>query len=559
MWIPLSNDIDIARNATAKPIAQIAQDAGILEESLHPYGKWIGKVDPSFYASLPEKGNLVLVTALSPTPSGEGKTTVSVGLADGLTAIGEKAMLALREPSLGPVFGMKGGATGGGYAQVLPMEDINLHFTGDLHAITAANNLLAALVDNHIQQGNLLQIDPRQVLWRRCLDVNDRQLRSIVSGIGGKPNGMPREDGFDITAASEIMAIFCLATDLQDLKTRLSRILVAKTFLGKPITAGDLKAEGALTALLRDALMPNLVQTIDATPCLMHGGPFANIAHGCNSVIATKTAMRLADYVITEAGFGADLGAEKFLDIKCPTSDLWPKAVVLVVTLRALKHHGGSPKEELANENLYYVEKGMENVYAHLDHIQHVWNLPVVVAINRFAFDTQKELDLVQGLLAEKNVPCELCDGWARGGQGVTALAKKVVHLCATSKATPSYTYPQTLPLSQKIQALAQKIYGAKNVSFTGNVLKQLAQLEKEGHDHLPVCIAKTQYSFSDQPQLLGAPKDFTFTIRAVRLSAGAGFVVCFAGDIIAMPGLPKVPAAENIDVDAQGNITGLF
>ncbi len=555
----MASDIDIARAATPKPISQVAQEAGILEQSLHPYGKWIGKVDPSDYDALPEKGNLILVTALTPTPAGEGKTTVSVGLADGLTAIGKKAMLALREPSLGPVFGMKGGATGGGYAQVLPMENINLHFTGDLHAITAANNLLAAMVDNHIQQGNSLQIDPRQVLWRRCLDVNDRQLRTIVSGLGGKPNGMPREDGFDITAASEIMAVFCLANTMEDLKLRLSRILVARSFSGSPITAGDIKAQGALAALLKEALMPNLVQTIDGTPCLMHGGPFANIAHGCNSVIATKTALKLADYVVTEAGFGADLGAEKFLDIKCRASNLWPKTVVLVVTIRAVKHHGGCPKDQLNQEGLDYLEKGMKNVYAHLDRIQNVWKLPVLVAINHFASDTDREVAFVKAALDKLNVPCALCEGWAKGGKGAMELAQKAVDLSTQASGTPAYTYDLSQPLDEKIKRVATKIYGAKEVVFAGNALTQLKKLEKEGFGSLPICIAKTQYSFSDQPQLLGAPEDYTFTIRSVRLSAGAGFVVCFAGDIIAMPGLPKVPAAEGIDVDQMGNITGLF
>ncbi|NLB90174.1 MAG: formate--tetrahydrofolate ligase, partial [Clostridiales bacterium] len=501
----MPTDIDIARAATPQPIVDFAIKNGIQEESLHPYGKWIGKIDPSYYDHLAEKGNLILVTALSPTPAGEGKTTVSVGLADGLTAIGKRAMLALREPSLGPVFGMKGGATGGGHAQVLPMEDINLHFTGDLHAITAANNLLAAMIDNHIQQGNLLHIDPRQVLWRRCLDVNDRQLRSLVSGLGGKGNGMPREDGFDITAASEIMAIFSLANDINDLKLRLSRILVARTFSGDPITAGDLHAQGALAALLRNALMPNLVQTIDGTPCLMHGGPFANIAHGCNSVIATKTALRLSDYVVTEAGFGADLGAEKFLDIKCRNSGLWPKMVVLVVTIRAIKHHGGCPKELLSEENMDFLAKGMENVYAHLDHIQNIWNLPALVAINRFSQDTQKELDYVAKAMEERKVSCDLCDSWAHGGKGSIALAEKAVGICEESTAIPSYTYDIASPLTDKIQTLAAKIYGAKETVFTTSASKQLKKLEKEGFGNLPVCIAKTQYSFSDQPSLLGA------------------------------------------------------
>ncbi len=553
-------DLEIAQGATMQPIAQIARAAGIGEENLSPYGRYIAKVDPAPYAALPDRARLVLVTAINPTPAGEGKTTVSVGLADGLTVLGKRAMLALREPSLGPVFGMKGGATGGGYAQVLPMENINLHFTGDLHAITSANNLLAAMVDNHIQQGNALGIDPRRVSWRRCMDVNDRQLRQIVSGLGGKGNGMPREDGFDITAASEVMAVLCLARDLADLKARLGRLVVARTFGGKAVTAADLRADGAMTALLRDALQPNLVQTIDGTPCLMHGGPFANIAHGCNSVIATRTAMKLADYVITEAGFGGDLGAEKFLDIKCRQSGLWPDAIVLVATVRALKHHGGCPKEELNREGLDYLEKGLPNLLAHIDHIQHVWKRPVIVAINRFSADTPVEMDLVRQACQAVDAPCELCDGWARGGRGVTELARLVAGIVdAQPKAEPSYTYPDDMPLQEKIETVARRIYGAERVTFGPGVLKQLQSLTQEGCGAYPVCIAKTQYSFSDNPKLLGAPKGFTLNIRAVRLSAGAGFIVAFAGDIIAMPGLPRVPAAEGIDVDAQGKITGLF
>ena len=469
-------------------------------------------------------------------------------------------MLALREPSLGPVFGMKGGATGGGHAQVLPMEEINLHFTGDLHAIGAANNLLAAMVDNHIQQGNKLAIDPRQVSWRRCLDMNDRQLRQIVSGIGGKANGMPREDGFDITAASEIMAVFCLSDSLSDLKARLSRIQVARTFDGHPVTVADIKAQGALTALLRDALRPNLVQTIDGTPCLIHGGPFANIAHGCNSVLATKTAMKLADYVVTEAGFGADLGAEKFLDIKCRQNGLWPDAVVIVATVRALKHHGGCPKEELSQPSTDYLAKGLPNLMRHLDHITKVWKRPAVVAINRFVSDTEEELALLRSSCAELGVPVELCEGWAKGGDGVKELAATVMDICDRSEPVePSYTYAADLPLKKKIEAIATTIYGAKNVTYSAGVLKQLSKFEEEGWGGSPVCIAKTQYSFSDNPKALGAPEGFTLNIRQVRLSAGAGFVVAFAGDIIAMPGLPKVPAAEMIDVDEDGRITGLF
>ena len=553
-------DIEIAQQAQMRPITEIARAAGIDEENLCPYGRYMAKVNPAPYAAQPDRARLILVTAINPTPAGEGKTTVSVGLADGMTVLGKKAMLALREPSLGPVFGMKGGAAGGGYAQVLPMEQINLHFTGDLHAITAANNLLAAMVDNHIQQGNALGIDPRRVSWRRCLDVNDRQLRQIVSGLGGKPNGMPREDGFDITAASEVMAVFCLAKDLTDLKARLSRLVVARTFAGKPVTAGDLHAAGAMTALLRDAMQPNLVQTIDGTPCLMHGGPFANIAHGCNSVIATKTAMKLADYVITEAGFGADLGAEKFLDIKCRQSGIWPDAVVLVATVRALKHHGGCPKEALNQEGLDYLDKGMENLLAHIDHIRNVWKRPVIVAINRFSADTSAEMEKVRAACAAAGAPCELCDGWAQGGKGVTALAQLVADVAdAQPKEAPSYTYPDELPLKEKIEAVAKRVYGAERVTFGAGVVKQLQALEAEGYGTCPVCIAKTQYSFSDNAKLLGAPKGFTLAIRAVRLSAGAGFVVAFAGDIIAMPGLPKLPAAEQIDVDENGKIVGLF
>ena len=553
-------DIEIAQQAQMRPIREIARAAGIDEENLCPYGRYMAKVNPAPYAAQPDRARLILVTAINPTPAGEGKTTVSVGLADGMTVLGKKAMLALREPSLGPVFGMKGGAAGGGYAQVLPMEQINLHFTGDLHAITAANNLLAAMVDNHIQQGNALGIDPRRVSWRRCLDVNDRQLRQIVSGLGGKPNGMPREDGFDITAASEVMAVFCLAKDLTDLKARLSRLVVARTFAGKPVTAGDLHAAGAMTALLRDAMQPNLVQTIDGTPCLMHGGPFANIAHGCNSVIATKTAMKLADYVITEAGFGADLGAEKFLDIKCRQSGIWPDAVVLVATVRALKHHGGCPKEALNQEGLDYLDKGMENLLAHIDHIRNVWKRPVIVAINRFSADTSAEMEKVRAACAAAGAPCELCDGWAQGGKGVTALAQLVADVAdAQPKEAPSYTYPDELPLKEKIEAVAKRVYGAERVTFGAGVVKQLQAMEAEGYGTCPICIAKTQYSFSDNAKLLGAPKGFTLAIRAVRLSAGAGFVVAFAGDIIAMPGLPKLPAAEQIDIDENGKIVGLF
>ncbi len=556
----MASDLEIARAATPKPISAIAETAGFDPATLSPYGRLIAKVDPAPYLKRDAKARLVLVTAISPTPAGEGKTTVSVGLADGLKYTGRKAMLALREPSLGPVFGMKGGATGGGYAQVLPMEAINLHFTGDLHAITAANNLLAAMIDNHIYQGNQLGIDPRQITWRRCMDMNDRQLRFTVTGLGGKPNGTPREDGFDVTAASEVMAVFCLAQDWSDLKDRLSRLVVARTYAGAPVTAGDLHAQGAMAALLRDALMPNLVQTIEGTPCLMHGGPFANIAHGCNSVIATKTAMRMADYVVTEAGFGADLGAEKFLDIKCRFTGIWPDAIVVVATVRALKHHGGCPKEDLSKENLPALEAGLDNLRAHLDHIQNVWHRPAVVAVNRFLSDTQAELALLQGAMADAGVPCELCEAWGKGGAGAAALADAVARACGdASLPAPSYTYPDALPLSDKIRAIAQKIYGAEGVEFGPGVLQQLGKWEQEGYGAYPVCIAKTQYSLSDNPKLFGAPKGFTLTVRSVRLSAGAGFVVAFAGDIIAMPGLNKAPAALSIDVDGDGNITGLF
>ena len=555
----MPTDIEIAQAAHPRRIEDIAASAGIPADALSPYGRLIAKVDPAQIPGAPD-AKLILVTAINPTPAGEGKTTVSVGLADGMTKLGKKSMLALREPSLGPVFGMKGGATGGGYAQVLPMEQINLHFTGDLHAITAANNLLAAMVDNHIQQGNRLGIDPRQVSWRRCLDVNDRQLRQIVSGIGGKPNGMPREDGFDITAASEVMAVFCLAKDLTDLKARLARLQVARTFDGRPVTAGDLHAQGAMAALLKDAIQPNLVQTIDGTPCLMHGGPFANIAHGCNSVIATTTAMKLADYVVTEAGFGADLGAEKFLDIKCRMSGIWPSAVVLVATVRALKAHGGCPKAELSHENLACLEKGLPNLLTHIDHIRNVWQRPVIVAINRFVSDTEAEMALLRSACEQAGAPVALCEGWAKGGEGVKELAQLVCDTVDNQQpCEPSYTYDLSLSLKEKIETIARRIYGAAEVSFGGSVLKQLAKLEEEGWRECPVCIAKTQYSMSDDPKALGAPVGHTLHIRQVRLSAGAGFVVVFAGDIIAMPGLPKVPAAENIDVNEDGQITGLF
>ncbi len=553
-------DIQIAQAAKMMRIEELADDIGLKPESLFPYGRYIAKVDPRYYRDLPRRAKLVLVTAITPTPAGEGKTTVSISLADGLHYNGKSAMLALREPSLGPVFGMKGGATGGGRVQVLPMENINLHFTGDLHAITAANNLLASMIDNHIQQGNRLNIDPRRVNFRRCMDLNDRQLRSVISGLGGSANGNPREDGFDITAASEVMATFCIAQDLQDLKARLARIVVARDYQGQSVTCGQIGAQGAMTALLRDAAMPNLVQTIDHTPCLIHGGPFANIAHGCNSVIATKLALKLADYVITEAGFGGDLGAEKFLDIKCRQSDLWPDCVVLVATIRALKHHGGVPKSDLNAENIPALKKGLSNLRQHIKNIREVWQLPVVVALNHFTSDTQAEIDTVLKAAQEEGVPCRFSDGWAQGGKGAAELADCVAELLEGKQTpAPSYTYPDELGLSEKIEAVAKRIYHAGSVNFSAKSRATIQQLEEDGWAGAPVCIAKTQYSFSDNPKLLGAPEGFELTIRDVRLSAGAGFVVAFAGEIIAMPGLPKQPAALQVDVDESGKIDGIF
>ena len=553
-------DIQIAQAADIWPIAKIAQKAGIPEEVLSPYGRYIAKVDPLAYADKAPKAKLVLVTAITPTPAGEGKTTVSIALADGLMRTGRKAMLALREPSLGPVFGMKGAATGGGYAQVLPMENINLHFTGDLHAITAANNLLAAMVDNHIQQGNQLGIDPRKIMIRRCMDVNDRQLRSIVSGLGGTANGMPREDGFDITAASQVMATFCMAADLTDLHDRLSRIVVARTYDNKLVTCADIGAAGAMCALLRDAMMPNLVQTIDHTPCLMHGGPFANIAHGCNSVIATTLAMKMADYAVTEAGFGADLGAEKFIDIKCRATGLWPDCVVLVATIRALKHHGGVLKEDLNKENVDALAIGMDNLKRHIRNVREVWGIQPVVAVNRFASDTQAEIDALLTAMAQMGVPCALTEGWAHGGAGATELAELVAQACS-SEGAPSrqYTYEVDASLQEKVEAVARRVYGADGVTWAGKTLQMLKELTDEGYGSMPVCIAKTQYSFSDEAKLINAPQGFTVTIRDIRLSAGAGFVVAFAGDIIAMPGLPRRPAALNVSVSPQGVISGLM
>lgn len=548
-------DIEIARSVQPKKIVEIARNVGLDEDCIEPYGHYKAKVDP---AKVPagKEGKLILVTAINPTPAGEGKTTVSIGLADGLRRLGKKAVLALREPSLGPVFGVKGGAAGGGWAQVIPMEDINLHFTGDLHAITAANNLLAAMVDNHIQQGNVLGIDPRRVCWRRCMDMNDRQLRDILSGLGGKNNGMPRSDGFDITAASEVMAVFCLASDMEDLKARLARIVVAYTFDNRPVTAADLHAQGAMAVLLKEALKPNLVQTLEGTPALVHGGPFANIAHGCNSVIATRTALKLGDYCVTEAGFGADLGAEKFLDIKCRMAGLAPSAVVIVATVRALKCHGGVPKAELGAENLEALEKGIGNLLKHVENMQKVYSMPVVVALNRFVTDTQAELDLVEAKLKELGVNVKLCDVWAKGGEGGMELAEEVLRL-TEQPSSLTYSYALEDTLENKIKAIATRVYGAKSVLFAAGVKTQLKKYDALGN--LPVCMAKTQYSLSDDAKKVGRPEGFTITVRQVRLSAGAGFVVAFTGEIIAMPGLPKVPAAEAIDIDENGEVVGLF
>ena len=553
----MKSDIQIAQEATLQPIAQVAQKLGLTEDEISLYGKYKAKIDHKLAKREGKQGKLILVTAISPTPAGEGKTTISTGLADGLNALGKKTMLCLREPSLGPVFGIKGGAAGGGYAQVVPMEDINLHFTGDLHAIGAANNLLAAMVDNSVYQGNPHNIDPRRIVWKRCVDMNDRQLRFVTDGLGGKVNGVPREDGFDITVASEVMAIFCLATDLKDLKERLSRIVVAYTYDGQPVTAGQIGAAGAMTALLKDAFDPNLVQTLENNPAIIHGGPFANIAHGCNSVMATRLSLSLADYVVTEAGFGADLGAEKFLDIKCRKAGLSPNAVVIVATVRALKHHGGCPKDQLGVENLEYLTAGADNLRRHVENMSN-FGLPVCVAINAFPTDTAAEHDCVKKICAELGVPCALAEVFAKGGQGGTELAKTVLDIMQDDTSV-NFTYPDEMPLKEKVLSVAQKIYRAKDVSWSAPALKTLAEIEAMGYGNLPVCIAKTQYSFSDDAKLLAAPSDFTMTVRDVRLSAGAGFVVVIMGSIMTMPGLPKKPAAENIDVDENGKITGLF
>ena len=555
----MMTDIEIAQSTQMKPIQEIAETAGVPEEYLECYGRYKAKVGYKLLNEVQaEDGKLILVTAITPTPAGEGKTTTSVGLADGLRKLGRKSIAALREPSLGPVFGIKGGAAGGGYAQVVPMEDINLHFTGDFHAIGAANNLLAAMLDNHIQQGNALGIDVKQITWKRVVDMNDRQLRHIVDGLGGRMQGVPREDGFDITVASEIMAVLCLATSLMDLKQKLGSIIVAYTYDGEPVTAHDLKAEGAMTALLKDALKPNLVQTLEGTPAFIHGGPFANIAHGCNSIMATRMALKLGDYVVTEAGFAADLGAEKFLDIKCRMAGLTPAAVVVVATVRALKYHGGVPKAELNQENLEALEKGLPNLLQHVGNIKNVYGLPCVVAINAFPTDTKAELDLVEAKCRELGVNVALSEVWAKGGEGGRALAQEVVRLCEEENHF-QYAYDTQLPIEEKLEAIVKKIYHGDGVVLTPAAKKQVKQLTDLGFGDLPICMAKTQYSFSDDPALLGAPKGFTVTVRNVRVSAGAGFLVALTGDIMTMPGLPKVPAAEKIDVDEDGRITGLF
>ncbi|MDD6644205.1 MAG: formate--tetrahydrofolate ligase [Faecousia sp.] len=553
------SDIEIAQETEMLPITEIAKTAGIDDKYIEQYGKYKAKVDYNILKEVKrEDGKLILVTAINPTPAGEGKTTTTVGLADGMRKLGKNVLVALREPSLGPVFGVKGGAAGGGYAQVVPMEDINLHFTGDFHAIGAANNLLAAMLDNHIYQGNRLGIDPRRITWRRCVDMNDRQLRFVVDGLGGRVNGTPREDGYDITVASEIMAVLCLASDITDLKERLSRLVVGYTYDEKPVTAGDLNAQGAMTALLKDALKPNLVQTLEHTPAFVHGGPFANIAHGCNSVTATKVAMRLSDYTVTEAGFGADLGAEKFLDIKCRMAGLKPSCVVLVATVRALKYNGGVPKAETGVENLEALEKGLPNLLQHVSNITNVYKLPCVVAINRFPQDTEAELKLVEDKCRELGVNVALSEVWAKGGEGGIELAKEVIRLCDQPNDF-TFSYELDKPIKEKIRDIVTKIYHGDDVAFTPNAEKQIKTLTELGYDKMPICMAKTQYSFSDDPTKLGAPKGFTVTVRNVKVSAGAGFLVALTGEIMTMPGLPKVPAAERIDVDENGKISGLF
>ena len=554
------SDIEIAAGCKLKHITEIAKRAGIDEKYIEQYGKYKAKVDPSVMKDgSRENGKLILVTAITPTPAGEGKTTTTIGLADGLSRIGKNVVAALREPSLGPVFGIKGGAAGGGYAQVVPMEDINLHFTGDFHAIGAANNLLAAMLDNHIKQGNELNIDVRKITWKRCVDMNDRQLRYITDGLGGVANGVPREDGFDITVASEIMAVLCLSDNITDLKERLSRIIVGYTYDDKPVTCADLKAQGAMAALLKDAVKPNLVQTLEGTPALVHGGPFANIAHGCNSVTATRLALRLGDYAVTEAGFGADLGAEKFLDIKCRAAGLKPDAVVMVATVRALKMHGGLDKKSLDTENITALENGIPNLLRHIGNIKNVYGLPCVVALNRFPTDTDREIDFVIKKCKELHVNTVLSTVWAEGGKGGEELAREVVRLCNEEKSNFTFAYPLEYTIKEKIEAVVKKVYGGDGITVLPAAQKQMDRLTALGFGGLPVCIAKTQYSFSDNPSLLGAPSGFTVTVKNVKISAGAGFIVVLTGDIMTMPGLPKRPAAENIDVDENGKITGLF
>ena len=555
----MKTDIEIAQSTPMKNIMEIAARAGIDEKYVEQYGRYKAKIDLSLLGEDRPQGKLILVTAITPTPAGEGKTTTTIGLADGLSRLGRKVMVALREPSLGPVFGVKGGAAGGGYAQVVPMEDINLHFTGDFHAIGAANNLLCAMLDNHIYQGNALNIDPRRIVLRRCVDMNDRQLRFVVDGLGGRVNGVPREDGYDITVATEMMAVFCLARSISDLKERLSRMVVAYTYDEQPVTAGDLHAVGAMAALLKDALKPNLVQTLEGTPALVHGGPFANIAHGCNSVIATRMALALGDYAVTEAGFGADLGAEKFLDIKCRMAGLRPSAVVIVATIRALKMHGGLDKTELGSENLEALEKGIPNLLRHVSNIKNVYHLPSVVAVNRFPTDTDAEVDCIIDKCRALGVNVVLSDVWAKGGEGGEALAGEVLRLCEQDNSGFAFSYEMDATIEEKIEAVVRRVYGGKGVSFSPEAKKAISRLKKLGFGNLPVCIAKTQYSFSDNPKKLGAPENFTVSVKNVKVSAGAGFIVVLTGDIMTMPGLPKVPSAEKIDVDDAGRITGLF
>ena len=554
------SDIEIAQSCEMKPIGEIAATAHVDEKYIEQYGRYKAKIDPALLSETDRtNGKLILVTAITPTPAGEGKTTTTIGLADGLRRIGKDVTVALREPSLGPVFGVKGGAAGGGYAQVVPMEDINLHFTGDFHAIGAANNLLAAMLDNHIQQGNSLGIDVRRITWKRCVDMNDRQLRFIVDGMGGKVNGVPREDGFDITVASEIMAVLCLSNSITDLKERLARIIVGYNFAGEPVTCGQLKAQGAMTALLKDAIKPNLVQTLEGTPAFVHGGPFANIAHGCNSVMATKLALKMGDYTVTEAGFGADLGAEKFLDIKCRMAGLVPDAVVVVATVRALKMHGGRAKTELANEDIEALEAGIPNLLRHVSNMKNVYKLPCVVAVNRFPTDTDAEIEFIISKCRELGVNTVLSTVWADGGRGGEDLAREVVRLCEEEKGDFTFSYDLDLSIEEKIEAIVKKVYGGNGIVVTPKAKKEIAELTALGFDKMPICVAKTQYSFSDDPTKLGAPENFDVTIKNVKVSAGAGFIVVLTGDIMTMPGLPKVPAAERIDVDENGKITGLF